>query len=85
MNPATVTQEAMTEEQREELFSTWEANAPKNPKRGWYSSLYKEYNTKTGAYCIKAMIEDYDADGCIELIGLAELTIEGLKYTETYD
>ena len=31
------------------------------------------------------MIEEYDEDGCIELIGLAELTIEGLKYTERYN
>ena len=85
MNPATVTQQAMTEGEKETMFQTWAANAPQDPKRGWYSSLYTEYNTQTGEYCIKSMIEDYNDDNCIELIGLAEMTIEGLKYTETYN
>ena len=84
MNPATITQQAMTEEGKKAMFAQWGQQAPQNPKRGWHSSLYTEYND-AGAYCIKAMIEDYDDDNCIELIGLAELTIDGLKYTETYD
>ena len=84
MNPATITQQAMTEEGKKAMFAQWEQQAPQNPKKGWHSSLYTEFND-AGVYCIKSMIEDYDADGCIELIGLAELTIDGLKYTETYD
>jgi len=84
MNPATVTQQAMSEAEKETMFKTWEANTPQDPKRGWYSSLYTEYN-KEGEYCIKSMIEDYNDDGCIELIGLAELTIDWLTYTEKYN
>ena len=86
MNPATVTQNQMTEQGKQEMFAQWEANAPQKPKRedAWFSSLYTEYNTQTGVYCIKAMIEEYDDDGLIELVGLAELEIASNKYTEKY-
>ena len=84
MNPATITQQAMTEEGKKAMFAQWEQQAPQNPKMGWHSSLYTEFNN-AGVYCIKAMIEEYDEDGLIETIGLATLEIETGVYTEIYD
>lgn len=72
------TQNALTKKGKKQMFQIWGKAAPEKPKKGWFGSLYWEDQK------YKAPIEDYNAAGAIEEIGLAEIDQTGDKYQEKY-